>query len=128
MSIRYRAAMLALAVAGAFTVVTTYAFSRGSANSIDFAIAIGVTSISLVATFAARSARQVAVAVATTAIGAWTILVTAGIFAGSTQRWLTFAAACAVAGIALVETAVHDAREARQAGAPATVTPLSQAA
>jgi hypothetical protein len=129
MSIRYRLAMLALGAAGAFTVVSTYAFSRGSANAIDFAIAIGITVVSLAAIGAARSGRQVAVAVATTAIGAWTVLVTAGVFGGATQRWLTFAAACAVAGLALLETAVHDLREARaQAGEPATVTPLAQAA
>jgi hypothetical protein len=129
MSIRYRLAMLALGAAGAFTVVSTYAFSRGSANAIDFAVAIGVTVVSLGAIAAGRSGRQIAVALATTAIGAWTILVTAGIFAGATQRWVTFAAACAVTGIALLETVAHDLREARaEAGAPATVTPLAQAA
>src|SRR3954447_18336490 len=129
MSIRYRLAMLALRAAGAFTVVSTYAFSRGSANAIDFAIAIGVTVVAAGSVAAARSGRQVAVSVAVTAIGAWTVLVTAGIFSGATQRWVTFAAGCAVAGIALLETAVHDLREARaQAGQPATVTPLAQAA
>src|SRR3954470_6818419 len=98
MSIRYRLAMLALGAAGAFTVVSTYAFSRGSANAIDFAIAIGVTVVSLAAIPAARSARQIAVAGTTAVIGAWSVLVTAGVFAGATQRWLTFAAGCAVAG------------------------------
>src|SRR3954471_16921972 len=104
MSIRYRLAMLALGAAGAFTVVSTYAFSRGAANAIDFAIAIGVTLVAAGAIAAGRSGRQVAVAATTTAIGIWTILVTAGIFSGATQRWLTFAAGCAVAGLALFET------------------------
>src|SRR3954451_9586230 len=103
MSIRYRLAMLALGAAGAFTVVSTYAFSRGFANAIDFEIAIGVTLVGAGSVAAARSGRQVAVSVALTAIGAVTVLLTAGGSPCATQRRTAFAAGCAVAGIALLE-------------------------
>ena len=130
MSIRYRIAMLVLGVAGAFVIVSTYAFARGTANAIDFAIAIGATAVGAGAVLAARTRGQRGVALTTTAVGAWTILVTAGIFAGSTQRWLTFAAGCAVASLAVLVSAAHDLRAAGRdaAGEPAGVTPLAQAA
>ena len=40
-------------------------------------------------------------ALATYLIGAWTILVTAGIFSGAPQRWLTFASAVAIVGLSV---------------------------
>jgi len=76
-----------LAVAGAFVVVATFAFSSSTSTSIDFAISIGATLTGL-----AIARTNLAVGLGTTLVGAWSILVTLGIFSGSTQRWLDFAA------------------------------------
>ena len=86
-----------LAVAGAFVVVTTFAFSTSAATSIDFAISIGATLAGL-----AIARTNIAIGLGTAVLGAWSILVTAGIFSGATQRWLDFAAgvAFAAAGVA----------------------------
>jgi peptidoglycan/LPS O-acetylase OafA/YrhL len=95
---------LALAVAGAFIVVTTFAFSQGTANAIDFAVAIGVTVLGTVALASAPSeARRThrAIAAGVVALGAWTILVALGIFSGNTQEWIVFGAGAAVAATGL---------------------------
>src|SRR5205823_1615234 len=44
---------------------------------------------------------------ATATLGAWSVLVTVGIFSGATQRWVTFAAAAAVTGLALAGQALE---------------------
>jgi hypothetical protein len=86
-----------LAVAGAFMVITTFAFSTSAATSIDFAISIGA----VLAGLAIARTTNVLIGASTAVLGAWSILVTVGIFSGATQRWLDFAAgaAFAVAGV-----------------------------
>ena len=106
-----------LAVAGAFVVITTFAFGSSAATSIDFAISIGATLAGLAI---ARS--NVAIGLGTTVLGAWSILVTAGIFSGATQRWLDFAAGVAFAAAGLVAGALIERSQRRAAPvvAPAT--------
>jgi hypothetical protein len=86
-----------LGVAGAFMVITTFAFSTSAATSIDFAISIGA----VLAGLAIARTTNVLIGASTAVLGAWSILVTVGIFSGATQRWLDFAAgaAFAVAGV-----------------------------
>src|SRR5215218_6665183 len=107
MSIRYPLLTQVLAVAGGFVVVTTFAFSQGTANSIDFAIAIGVVAVALASIAVApapQRGRLVALGAAAVVIGAWTILVTLGIFMGTTQEWLVFASGAAIAAAGLAGT------------------------
>jgi hypothetical protein len=86
-----------LGVAGAFMVITTFAFSTSAATSIDFAISIGA----VLAGLAIARSTNALIGASTAVVGAWSILVTVGIFSGATQRWLDFAAgaAFAVAGV-----------------------------
>ncbi len=99
-----------LAVAGAVVVVNAFAFSASTARAIDFAIAIAVTVIGVAGAVLAPSRGQRALMGVATAIGAWTILVTVGIFSGSTQRWLDFAAGAAIAAIGLLAGSLYEAR------------------
>jgi hypothetical protein len=104
-----------LAVAGAFVVVITFAFSASAATSITFAVSIGAV---LAGAALARTNR--ALGVGTAIVGAWSILVSLGIFSGATQRWLDFAAGAAFAAAGLAAGALiersHGA-EAQQAPA-----------
>jgi hypothetical protein len=108
----------ALAAAGGFVVLTTFAFGHGAANAIDLGVIIGATILAAAAVLASPSARHRAVVGASTLIGAWTVLVTAGIFAGATQRWLTFAAAVAITGLALVGHTAYELRRSRREVVP----------
>jgi hypothetical protein len=111
MSIRYPLITQALAAAGGFVVVTTFAFSRGTANSVDFAVAIGITAValgSIAVAPAPHRRRLVALGAATAAVGAWTILVTLGIFSGATQEWLVFASGAAIAAAGLAGTTLYE--------------------
>lgn len=109
-----------LAIAGGFVVLTTFAFSQGAANGIDFAIGIGVTVLGLAA-FASAPAEHRrthrALSGAVVAIGAWIILVTLGIFTGDTQNWLVFGSGAAVGAAGLAAHALYESgRERRIAG------------
>jgi hypothetical protein len=109
-----------LGIAGAFVVITTFAFSSSASTSIDFAISIGAVLAGVAIAAMAPNAAGRGIGLGTAVVGAWSILVTIGIFSGATQRWLDFAAggAFAVAGLAagaLVE------RSQRRALAIATV-------
>ena len=108
----------ALAAAGGFVVLTTFAFGHGAANAIDLGVIIGVTIVAGAAVLASPSVRHRAVAGVSTLVGAWTILVTAGIFSGSTQRWLTFAAAVAITGLSLLGHTAYELRRARREVGP----------
>jgi hypothetical protein len=122
---RYPLLAQLLGIAAAFIVVTTFAFGHPAANSIDFGVFIGITVISLIATAVAPGAKERVVSLGVALVGAWSILVTAGIFSGSTQRWLAFAGACAVAASAAGAQALYElARERRDA----PVVGLSRAA
>ena len=101
MSKYYPYLLQALAIAAGFVVVSTFAFGHSTANAIDFAIAIGITVVGAAAVLAGRGKVERGIGLATTVLGAWSVLVTVGIFSGDTQRWITFAAAAAVTALAL---------------------------
>jgi steroid 5-alpha reductase family enzyme len=90
-----------MALAGGFVVVTTFAFGHGTANAIDFGVSIGVAAASVVAYLVSHSRLERATALVSYLVAAWSILVTAGVFSGATQRWLTFAAAAAIVGLSV---------------------------
>jgi hypothetical protein len=113
---RYFALTQLLAVAGAVVVVNTFAFSASTARAIDFAIAIAVTVAGIAGVILAPSRAQRALMGAATAIGAWTILVTVGIFSGSTQRWLDFAAGAAIAGVGVLAGSLYESRRGSAVG------------
>ena len=92
---------LAMALAAGFVVVTIFAFGHGTANAIDFGVAIGLTVASAGAYFVAERRSERAVSLASYLVGAWAILVTAGVFNGGAQRWLTFGSAAAIVGLAV---------------------------
>jgi len=98
----------ALAVAAGFVVVSTFAFGHSTANAIDFAISIAVIVAGAGLAAAGRDKVEQAIGLATSILGSWSVLVTAGIFSGATQRWLTFAAAAAVTGLALAGQALEE--------------------
>ena len=98
-----------LAIAGAFMIVCAFPFSSSTSTSIDFAISIGA----VLAGLAIARSVSVAVGVGTALVGVWSILVTLGIFSGTTQRWLDFAAG------GLIE------RSQRPAATPVAAAPAS---
>lgn len=109
-----------LAVAGAFMIVSTFAFSSSTSTSIDFAISIGAV---LAGVAIARSV-SIAIGLGTALVGVWSILVTLGIFTGTTQRWLDFAAGAVFAVAGLAAGALIE-RSQRPAAAPVAVAPAS---
>lgn len=113
----YSLVTLALAVAGGFVALTTFAFGQGTANSIDFAVAIGITTLALaaIATAPAEYARvHRAIAAGIAVIGGWAILVTLGIFSGNTQNWIVFGAGAAVATGALAAHGLYEVNRERR--------------
>jgi hypothetical protein len=114
---RYYPLTQLLAVAGAFVVVTTFAFSSSAATSIDFAISIGATLVGL----GIARGTNLAIGLGTAVVGAWSILVTAGIFSGATQRWLDFAAGAAFAAAGLAAGALIERSNRRTLVVPAGV-------
>ena len=98
-----------LAVAGGFVVITTFAFGTSAATSIDFAISIGAA----LAGLAIARGVSLGIGLSTVVVGAWSILVTLGIFSGSTQRWLDFAAGIAFATAGLVAGALIERKQRR---------------
>jgi peptidoglycan/LPS O-acetylase OafA/YrhL len=104
----------ALAVAAAFVVLSTFAFGHSTANAIDFAISIAVTALGLGVSAAGRGRVERGIGLAVTTLGAWSVLVTVGIFSGGTQRWVTFAAAAAVTALALAGSAIEESGVARR--------------
>jgi hypothetical protein len=106
-----------LAIAGAFVVITTFAFGTSAATSIDFAISIGA----VLAGLAIARGVSLGIGLSTVVVGAWSILVTLGIFSGSTQRWLDFAAGAAFAVAGVVAGAL--VARSQSAAPAATVAP-----
>jgi hypothetical protein len=114
---RYYPLTQLLAVAGGFVVITTFAFGASAATSIDFAISIGALLIGL----AVARGVSAGIGLGTSVLGAWSILVTLGIFSGATQRWLDFAAGAAFAVAGLVASALV----ARSQGEATIVAPAA---
>ena len=115
MSRSYTFLMQSIASLAAFVVITTFAFGRSTANPVDFGVAIAITILGVAAISAAGSRAQRLVAAIASLAGAWTVIVNAGVFDGSTQRWLTFAAA---AGIAAVASVAEASSVRRPSGSP----------
>jgi hypothetical protein len=97
--------MLGLLVAGAFIVVSTFAFGSGAVDGIAFGVSIGTAWFGLVAAVQAPGRGQRALAAVAVLISAWTILVALGIFSGATQTWLIFAGGAAIAAAGLAAAA-----------------------
>ncbi len=108
-----------LGVAGAFVIVTTFAFSTSTATSIDFAISIGA----VLAGLALARGTNVVLGAGTAVVGAWSILVTLGIFSGATQRWLDFAAGAAFAAAGLAAGALIERSQRRALAVAETPVP-----
>ena len=104
----------ALAVAAGFVVLSTFAFGHSTANAIDFAISIGITVLGVGVFAAGRGRLERGIGLAATLLGAWSILVTVGLFSGGTQRWLTFAAAAAIAALAVTGQAFEESGVTRR--------------
>jgi hypothetical protein len=103
----YSYLMLALALAGGFIVVTTFAFEHSTANAIDIGVTAAVT-VAAAGTCFIRVERILrAAALLTCLIGAWTFLVTVGVFSGETQRWVTFAFAAAIVATTIAAQVVN---------------------
>lgn len=113
MSRSYPLLTLALAVAGGFVLLSTFAFADGANEAIAFGVSIGTLLASVATTALAPSAGAKALNAGIGLVSAWTILVALGIFSGDTQSWLIFAGGAAVAGGALTASAANDARRAR---------------
>jgi hypothetical protein len=113
---------LALALAGGFMVVETFAFSTSTATAISFALGIAVVTVA-VAFYIGRlgSPKQVvwlfrgrvrvpawdALALLVGTIGAWNIVQTQ-VFADATSRWLTFADGLGLLGLTLAALVLHE--------------------
>jgi hypothetical protein len=104
----YTYLLQAIAVAAGFVVLSTFAFAHSTANAIDFALSIAITVLGIGVVAAGHDKAERGIGLATAAIGAWSILVTVGIFSDGTQRWVTFAAAAAVTGLAVAAQALEE--------------------
>jgi hypothetical protein len=107
MSRPYALTALALLVAGAFVVVSTFAFSDGTASAIGFGVAIGAYVASLAAQLVVPAERRAAhrgLMIGIALVSAWTVLVAVDVF-GDDHVWLVFAGGVAIATGALVAIA-----------------------
>jgi hypothetical protein len=103
----YSYLMLALTLAGGFIVVTTFAFAHSTANAIDIGVIAAVTVAAAATCFIRVEPILRGAALLTCLIGAWTFLVTIGVFSGDTQRWVTFAFAAAIVATSIAAQVVN---------------------
>ena len=112
-SLRQRFALaLAVGLGAAFLVVASFAVSASTAAVLGWAVGIGLVALSLalsptVRRTPTRVAAWDAIAAACTALSGWQV-VQALVFAPATARWLTFADACGLAGLALGALVLHE--------------------
>jgi len=100
MNTRYVTSLL-LAVAGAFLVVASQAFTAGTTAWLAFAIGIGALVLAGVpAAFRERSPLGLALDGVLAVLAAWTIVASL-VFAGSTVVWLSFAEGLGIAALAV---------------------------
>lgn len=99
---------LAIALAAAFLVVASVAFSASTTASLAFAIAIGtlVVSVGIAYTYRAHAATTM-MAVATAILSAWTIVASL-VFSVQTAQTLALAEALGLCGLAVLGLAVHE--------------------
>lgn len=99
---------LAIAVAAAFLVVASVAFSASTTTWLAFAIAIGTCVVSAGLGYASRRDLPAAtIAGLTSVLSAWTII-SSLVFSTSTAETLAFAQALGICGLALVGLTVHE--------------------
>lgn len=106
MSIRYLS-NLVLAIVAGFLVVATQAFDLLTVKWLVFAIATGATALSLGMLAIDKSIVQRVISLFAGVVGGWTIIASL-VFGLSTVMWLGFAAALALAGLAIVGLTVHE--------------------
>jgi hypothetical protein len=99
---------LAIALAAAFLVVASVAFSAPTTAWLAFSIGIATlaVSISLGAAYLTQLSTSV-VAVVTAGVSAWTIIASL-VFSAGTAQTLAFAEALAICGLALLGLTVHE--------------------
>jgi hypothetical protein len=98
---------LALSLVAGFLVVATQAFAAGTVASLTFAVAIGVTAMSLAMAIFRAGIVHRALSGLAAVIGAWTIVASL-VFASSTVVWLGFAAGLALVGVGVIGLTVHE--------------------
>jgi hypothetical protein len=116
MSRPYSLIALALLVAGAFVVISTFAFSDGAASAIAFGVAIGTYLVALGAQLVVPAERRTAhrgVMIGVALVSAWTVLVSLNVF-GDDHVWLVFAGGAAIATGALAAAATEIAGRGRR--------------
>ena len=114
MTLRYPAATLILAAAGAFMLVTTYVFGYDLTIGISLGISIGAVALSFLTLVSSLpdegGSIHGALLLFTGLVGAWTVIVTAaGIGSSGTTSDLIFASGIAIAGASLLAHALNDA-------------------
>src|SRR3954463_6665451 len=116
---RYSLATAGTFAAGAATVIATFAFAQGTAQSIIFAVSIAAAVASVGALVNAPDERRRThrlLASATLVVAAWTILVSLGIFSGSAQYWIAFGGGVAITALALAGRTLYVGALERRAG------------
>jgi hypothetical protein len=106
---------LAVAIASAFLVVASAAFSLSAIAPLAFAISIGTLVVAVILTYLDReSLPSFLTALAIAGISVWTIVASV-VFSQSTVQNLTLAAALAISGLAVVGLTVHEVSHERAA-------------
>jgi hypothetical protein len=115
MSRSYSLLTLASVVLGGLLVIDTFAFGGSVATWIAFGLSVAALGTSL----AIATSNRV-YAAADSLVSAWTILVSLGIFSGSTQTWLIFAGGAAIAAAGVIGNARGE-RHARLVAVPTDI-------
>jgi hypothetical protein len=98
---------LALALVAGFLVVATQAYTPGTVASLTFAIAIGVTAVSLGMIAVRGGIVHRALSGLAAVIGGWTIVASL-VFASTTVVWLGFGSALALVGLGVIGLTIHE--------------------
>ena len=106
MSTRYLS-NLALVIGGGFLVVATQAFPVATVAWLAFAVAVGLTTISLYMLVGRGAIPQRTAGAVGLILGVWTIVASL-VFAPTTVLWLGFASAIAFVVLGLIGLTVHE--------------------
>jgi hypothetical protein len=115
MNIRYPFLLgMANLLAGAFLVISTFAWPAATTVTLGFAVSIGVLSFSLALTYAGFRSEiggerggVMALGLLTGAVAAWTIVATQ-VFATGVAHWLVFASGLAHVTLSVASLALHE--------------------
>ena len=104
---------LALAVAGAFIVVASQAYTPSVTGWLMFGVSLGaLTLLSLVQLDRTRGAVQRLLDAGTGALAVWSAVASV-VYTGTTLTWLSFAEALGFVGIALIGLVAHELKTER---------------